>query len=96
MRDAAGRAAEDVLALRDEPPPVAGRPLLEPVMRGGELTRRHPPLDAIRDHCAAAIRELGDEAIRLKDPVRHPVRYSERLTAHQRELERQAGQESAR
>ena len=39
-----GRAAGDLLALADEPPPDAGEPLLETVMRGGELARPHPAL----------------------------------------------------
>ena len=92
FRDAAGKAVEDVLALRDEPlPPGRPEPLLAPVMRAGEATRPHPSLDAIRDHCTAAIRSLDDAVIRLRDPVSYPVRYSDRLAAHQREIEARAG-----
>ena len=43
--DAEGKMAGDVLALAEEAPPDgAGSSLLEPVMRGGELLRPHPPL----------------------------------------------------
>ena len=87
VRDASGRAVEDIIALRDEPPPGRAEPLLAPVMRAGEPTRAHPSLDAIRDHCAAAIRDLGGDVTRLRDAARYPVRYSDRLVAHQRALE---------
>jgi len=58
-----------------------------PVMRAGDPLRAHPSLDAIRDHCAAAIRGLDDTVTRLRDPAPYPVRYSDRLVAHQRALE---------
>ena len=91
LRDAAGKAVEDILALRDEPPPARAEPLLVPVMRAGEPLRAHPALDAIRDHCAAAIRGLDDAVTRLSDPATYPVRYSDRLVAHQREIEARLG-----
>jgi nicotinate phosphoribosyltransferase len=87
LRDPSGRPVEDLIALRDEPPPSGAEPLLTPVMRAGELTRPHPPLDGIRDHCAAAVRGLDDTVTRLRDAASYPVRFSGRLVAHQRELE---------
>lgn len=87
-RDRDGRAVGDVLALRDEAPPAGDpEPLLVPVMRGGELLQQHPALDAIRARCRAALASLPDEVRRLRGAAPYPVRYSERLTANQRELE---------
>jgi nicotinate phosphoribosyltransferase len=77
-------AAGDVLALADEPPPPgAGESLLEPVMRGGELLREHPPLGDVRRHCLAQIAALPDGLRRLQDHDEYPVRPSAELRARQ-------------
>ncbi len=78
-----GRAAGDLLALADEPPPEAGEPLLETVMRGGELARPHPALHRIRERCAAQLGALPDGLRRLSGHVIYPVTPSEVLRARQ-------------
>ncbi|HXV91238.1 MAG TPA: nicotinate phosphoribosyltransferase [Gemmatimonadales bacterium] len=90
LRGPSGRPVEDIIALRDEPAPGGAEPLLATVMRAGELTRPHPSLDAIRDHCAAAVRSLDATVTRLRDAASYPVGFSGRLVAHQRELEARA------
>ena len=78
-----GRAAGDLLALADEPPPAAGESLLETVMRGGELVRPHPSLNQIRERCAAQLGALPEGLRRLSGHVTYPVRPSEVLRARQ-------------
>jgi nicotinate phosphoribosyltransferase len=78
-----GRAAGDLLALADEPPPDAGEPLLETVMRGGELVRPHPALNRIRERCAAQLGALPEGLRRLSGHDTYPVRPSETLRARQ-------------
>ena len=80
--DAEGKIAGDVLALAEETPPEgAGRSLLEPVMRGGELLRPHPPLAEIRGHCPAELAALPDALRRLEGPAVYPVRPPRGATA---------------
>ncbi|MBI4011248.1 MAG: nicotinate phosphoribosyltransferase [Candidatus Rokubacteria bacterium] len=82
-----GRFDHDVLALRDEPPvSPASEALLDPVMRAGALLAPHPPLAAIRGHCAAQVAALPDELRALDGVASHPVHKSERLLALQRAL----------
>jgi nicotinate phosphoribosyltransferase len=78
-----GRAAGDLLALADEPPPDAGEPLLETVMRGGELARPHPALNRIRERCAAQLGSLPEGLRRLSGHDTYTVRPSEALRARQ-------------
>jgi nicotinate phosphoribosyltransferase len=85
-RDADGRATHDVLALRGEPPPDGGAPLLARVMANGRRLGPDPALAAIREHCAAEVRALPAEVRRLRDPAPYPVRYSDRLVELQRAL----------
>jgi nicotinate phosphoribosyltransferase len=85
-RDADGRASHDVLALRGEPPPDGGAPLLARVMANGRRLGSDPALAAIREHCAAEVRALPAEVHRLRDPAPYPVRYSDRLVELQRAL----------
>jgi nicotinate phosphoribosyltransferase len=83
-----GRFAGDLLALSGEPPPSAeGAPLFSTVMQAGRLVAPHPPLAAVREHCAAQIAALPAEVRRLKGARQYPVRYSDRLVALQRSLE---------
>jgi nicotinate phosphoribosyltransferase len=83
-RDGGGIAAGDVLALAEERPPEgAGDSLLEPVMRGGELLREHPPLGEVRRHCLAEIAALPDGLRRLRGHAEYPVRPSAELRARQ-------------
>ncbi len=53
-----GRAVRDVVARADEP--LAGRPLLQPVMTRGRRLAPAPPLDAVRAHAAQGVAELPD------------------------------------
>jgi nicotinate phosphoribosyltransferase len=85
-----GSFANDVLALREEPAPAGGEPLLRPVMRGGALVEPLPSLPAIRDYARAQIAALPGAVRRLRDPATYSVRYSERLLAGQRALEAEA------
>jgi len=78
-----GRLSGDVLALAEEPISGGGRGLLEPVMRGGELVRGHPPLDELREHCAAGLRALPDGLRQLRDPPAYPVTPSAALRGRQ-------------
>jgi nicotinate phosphoribosyltransferase len=78
-----GRAESDLLALADEPPPAAGEPLLDIVMRGGELVRPHPTLSQIRERCAAQLGALPEGLRRLSGHVTYPVSPSEVLRARQ-------------
>jgi nicotinate phosphoribosyltransferase len=83
--DAQGRAAGDVLALEEEPaPPGGGESLLEPVMRGGELLRPHPPPGEVRRRCAAQLATLPEGLRRLRDHDDYPVRPSNLLRERQR------------
>lgn len=85
-RDAAGRLAGDVLALREEPPLDDAEPLLEPVMAEGRPLEPPPPLDSLRARCQAQLAALPPETRRLRDPVPVAVVPSPRLRAHQQAL----------
>jgi len=81
------RLDHDVLALRDEPPASpASEALLRPVMRSGALLAPHPPLAAIRSHCAAQVAALPDELRAVDAAASYPVHKSERLLSLQRAL----------
>lgn len=83
--DADAKAAGDLLALEDEPPPAgAVASLLRPAMHGGELLRPHPPLSELRRRCAAALAALPAGLLRLREHAEYPVRPSEALRLRQR------------
>ena len=70
-----GRMREDIIALEEEP--IAGaRPLLEPVMRGGELVAPLPSLDDIRARLETELRALPPGLRRLETDHSFPVRLS--------------------
>jgi nicotinate phosphoribosyltransferase len=73
------RFAGDLLALRDEPAPREGEPLLRTVMAGGRLLAPHPSLAAVRKHCGAQLAALPGVVRRLDATGRYPVRLSDRL-----------------
>ena len=86
-RDARGRLAGDVLALLDEPAPAPGaEPLLGTVMEGGRILAPHPPLAAVREHCAAQLAALPEPVRRVRNREPYPVRRSARLAALQRSV----------
>jgi nicotinate phosphoribosyltransferase len=78
-----GRLAGDTLALAEEPVSAGATALLEPVMRGGKLLQAHPPLRALRQHCAAQLRTLPDGLRQLRDAPAYQVTPSEALRARQ-------------
>jgi nicotinate phosphoribosyltransferase len=85
-RDAAGRFAGDVLALREEPLSAGdAEALLTTVMDRGRLAGAHPALTLIRDRCARQVAALPADVCRGAAP--YPVVYGERLLAHQRTAE---------
>jgi nicotinate phosphoribosyltransferase len=67
----------DVIALAGEALP--GRPLLEPVLRGGRLCADIPSLHDIRSRCLAERETLLAEVRRIHDPQPFPVRRSPNL-----------------
>ena len=86
-RGSDGRLASDVLALRDEPPPLNGEPLLQTVMKSGQIVEPYPTLAAIRSRCAEEVAVLPDDVRALRHPAPYRVRYSDSLIARQRALE---------
>jgi nicotinate phosphoribosyltransferase len=78
-----GRASKDLLALAEESPPVGAEPLLETVMRGGELVRPHPPLSAVRGRCATQLSELPEPLKRLREHGPYPVHPTDALRRRQ-------------
>jgi nicotinate phosphoribosyltransferase len=90
--DAEGKAAGDVLATAEEPPPRgAGESLLRPVMRGGELLRPHPPLADARLRCADQIAALPVGLERLREHTEYPVLPSAALQRRQAAGRERAG-----
>jgi nicotinate phosphoribosyltransferase len=70
-RNARGEIERDVLALAGEP--HAGEPLLQPVLRHGELVAPLPPLVACREHAAAELRSLPPRLCSLLPQEPYPV-----------------------
>jgi len=76
--DAAGRIGRDTIGLVDERLP--GRPLLQPVMRGGRRLPQ-PTLETSRRYAAGEIGTLPPECLRLQEPVPIEPRRSAALQA---------------
>lgn len=88
-----GEMRHDILARKDEPPPANAQPLLQPVVRGGEvLDDALSDLDAARKHAADAIAQLPDwlRGVKVAEPP-YRVAWSEELTTLARQL-RSAGE----
>lgn len=77
-------ATGDVLGLVGEE--IDGRPLLQPVMRGGEICGGVEPLDRIRERARAEREALPAEVRRLDQPQPWTVRRSPGLLALRRRL----------
>jgi nicotinate phosphoribosyltransferase len=73
------QAEGDVIALADEP--LAGEPLLQPVMRNGEITGEAPSLTEIRDRARAEVEGLPLAVRALTQPVVVEPRLSPQLEA---------------
>lgn len=84
--DAQGKMQRDTIALRHEVLP-GGIPLLEQVMRGGQITKPLPSLKACREHFLSQFARLPEEYKALKDPPRYPVDLSQGLKQEQIEVE---------
>ncbi|HYL55145.1 MAG TPA: nicotinate phosphoribosyltransferase [Gemmatimonadales bacterium] len=81
------RFAHDLVALHDEPAAPEAEALLRPVMRGGKMLAPLPPLRSVRDHSAAQVAALPDDVRRFRGGAAYPIRFGDRLTALQREVE---------
>lgn len=83
----------DLLALRTEPPPTHGRPLLELVMRGGRRQQSHEPPAAQVLHAhqrfAADLAWLPATARRIHEPQRPVPTLSAHLSALTHQLQQQ-------
>jgi nicotinate phosphoribosyltransferase len=69
----------DVIGLVGEQ--LAGRPLLEPVLRAGDPVAERPPLQEIRRRAERERAALPAEVRRAVDPLTRPPRHSEQLAA---------------
>ena len=84
-----GTFERDVIALATEPPPPSSRPLLTPVLRGGDpVPGALPPLPETRALAQDELAALPDRYHALTGPAVYPVAWSEPLQA----LRRQAGE----
>ncbi len=73
-------ANDDILALREEPPPTEGStPMLEPAMRGGRRVGPAPSLDEMRSRFQTDLEALPAGARRLLDPEPVEVRPTDAL-----------------
>ncbi|HTE17828.1 MAG TPA: nicotinate phosphoribosyltransferase [Armatimonadota bacterium] len=83
-RGADGRFAGDVLALAEEDlgdNTPGAEPLLQPVLRGGQLVAPLPPLAEIQSRARAQREALPDAIRRLQDPEPYPLALSGGLAA---------------
>ncbi|WP_435019219.1 nicotinate phosphoribosyltransferase [Tundrisphaera sp. TA3] len=78
-RDGQGRFAGDHVIAATEPAEVGS--LLEPILRGGELVRPWPSLQAIRDRARAEREGLPDSLRALEGSGSYPITYSDLLEA---------------
>lgn len=83
--DARGRFSEDVIGTWDETIEDT-RPLLEPVMKNGQLLRSHPSLQEIRERFKDNFESLDDSYKALEGPPTYPVRLSAKLRDLQKTL----------
>jgi nicotinate phosphoribosyltransferase len=84
--DEGGAPCGDTVGLADEELP--GEPLLEPVMRDGEMVGNAPALDVIRDRARANLAALPAAIRDLETPATYAVGNSARLDALIEELRR--------
>ncbi|MBI4833167.1 MAG: nicotinate phosphoribosyltransferase [Candidatus Lindowbacteria bacterium] len=73
-----GRMRHDTIALREEKGPADAVPLLTKVMEKGKPIF-HETLEEARNRCAASLGKLPEKVSRIIDPVKYPVRESEKL-----------------
>jgi nicotinate phosphoribosyltransferase len=81
-----GRMAKDIISLRGETLP-AGRPLLQPVMRRGEILEPRPTLKDSREYFREQFNRLPEAYKALKQPPVYPVDLSPGLKNLQSQVE---------
>lgn len=79
-----GPFSGDLVARETESLP--GAPLLEPVVRAGEVVEPRPTLEQCRTRCAEELRRLPAELLGLEPATPYPVRISDHLEAELRRL----------
>lgn len=84
-----GRMAGDVLTTADDCQP--GRPLLEPVMRGGRRLANPAPLSTLREHARAELDTLPEALRDLDQTEAYPVTVAEPLLRLAREVDQRTG-----
>jgi nicotinate phosphoribosyltransferase len=92
--DASGFWMEDVIGCAEEKD-IPGLPLLQPVMREGELVSDLPDLPAIQARARDQLAQLPARFKQLVGPHSFPVRYSARLKAERDHLQRELLEEHA-
>ena len=90
-----GLLAGDTLVLEEDPVPAGVTALLEPVMRGGDLLRPHPPLADLRTHCAAQLAMLPHGLRGLRGAGQYEVSISDGLRRRQEEAKARLGDGSS-
>ena len=88
-----GDFEEDVVQRDDEPAPGDARPLLQPVMRDGEILTDFPPLLELQQRALTNLHALPARYRALRDPEHYPVRRSERIYALRERTRREHGGE---
>jgi nicotinate phosphoribosyltransferase len=86
--DANGLFAGDTIALADAP--CAGRALLRPVMRAGELVEPLPPLERLRSYAKDQLDCLPDNLRALKNAPAYPVQIAAELLALTDRMDKEA------
>jgi len=89
--DSGGQFSNDVLALRNEPAPAVGKPLLEKVMDAGGIIAPLPTLNETRARFKKEFSLLPQKFKKLQNPPEYPVVLSRRL----QELQNQTEQRTA-
>jgi nicotinate phosphoribosyltransferase len=79
QKDANGKAAKDIIGLRDED--VPGEILLGEIMRDGRASSNSPTLAEMREKLAADLDSLADGVKAIREPNRYTVEFSSKLEA---------------
>ncbi len=87
-----GQALGDRLGLVTEPPAPGELPLLEPVMRQGQVCRAPDSLETIRDRTTAAVAALPTTVRQLQNPANYAVELSDALVELTAKTRRQVAQ----
>ena len=88
-----GDFTEDVVQLADEPAPGDATPLLQPVMRDGQILIEFPSLLELQHLAMANLQALPERHRALRDPEPYPVRRSAQIHALREHASRGRGGE---